>query len=105
MPGRYDNIQQTKNEQNQRVRRSVLMPTIQPSLSDIYVITTLGDRLDNLAHKYYGNVSYWWIIAQANSDSSEPIGKGTMVLPIKIQLRIPTNPVNIIQEFEQLNRL
>ena len=105
MPGRYDNIQQTKNEQNQRVRRSVLMPTIQPSISDIYVITTLGDRLDNLAYKYYGNVTYWWIIAQANSDCSVPIGKGTMVLPTGIQLRIPTNPVDIIQEFEQLNQI
>lgn len=104
MPGRYDTIPERQNSKGRRVRKSVLMPTIQPSLSDIYIITTTGDRLDILAYKYYGNVSYWWIIAQANSDSKIPIGKGTMVLPEGIQLRVPTNPINIIQEFEQLNK-
>lgn len=100
---RYINVGEKRSEDNARVRKSTLMPTIQPSLSDIYIITTPGDRLDLLAHKYYGNVSYWWIIAQANSDASLPIGKGTMVLPEAIQLRIPTNPTSIIQQLNTLN--
>lgn len=101
--GRYIGLSEKRNDENKRVRKSVLMPTIQPSLSDIYIITTPGDRIDLLAHKYYGNVSYWWIIAQANSDATIPIGKGTMVLPEGIQLRIPTNTVSIIQQFNTLN--
>lgn len=104
MSGRYSNIPEKQNDQNRRVRRSVLMPTIQPSLSDIYIITTAGDRLDILAYKYYGDVTYWWIIALANSDNKTPIGKGTMVLQEGLQLRIPTNPVDIIQQYEQLNQ-
>lgn len=101
--GRYTSTGEKRNDKNKRVRKSILMPTIQPSLSDIYIITTPGDRLDLLAYKYYGNVSHWWIIAQANSDASLPVGKGTMILPVGIQLRIPTNTVKIIQQFNTLN--
>ena len=100
--GRYNNIPEKKNESGKRVRRSVLMPTIVPSLTDIYIMTTPGDRLDLIAHKYYGDVSYWWIIAQANVESN--VGKGSMVVPTGIQLRIPANPVEIVQQFNKLNK-
>ena len=33
---------------------------------DIWVITQLGDRLDILAHQFYGDVCLWWYIAKAN---------------------------------------
>lgn len=100
--GRYENIPEQKSDSNKRVRRSTLMPTINPSLDDIYIITTLGDRLDLLAYRYYGNVSYWWIIAHANPESK--VGKGTMMVPLGIQLRIPQNPLTIIQELKELNK-
>lgn len=100
--GRYSDIPEKKNDSGKRVRRSTFMPTIVPSQTDIYIITTVGDRLDLLAHKYYGDVSYWWIIAQANVESN--VGKGTMVLPVGIQLRIPTNPVEITQQLNELNK-
>lgn len=29
-------------------------------------VTTDGDRLDRLAYATYGDVSYWWLIADAN---------------------------------------
>tara|TARA_R100000315_G_C5159022_1_gene91406 strand:+ start:65 stop:361 length:297 start_codon:yes stop_codon:yes gene_type:complete len=35
--------------------------------SDIYLITQVGDRLDNLANKFYNDSSLWWYIAQANN--------------------------------------
>ena len=100
---RYSNIGEKSNDNGRAVRRSALMPTIQPSLSDIYIITTPGDRLDILSYKYYGSTAYWWIIAQANADNATPVGKGTMVLPEGLQLRIPTNPGQILQEFQALN--
>jgi nucleoid-associated protein YgaU len=34
--------------------------------NDIFVITQIGDRLDLLAHQFYGDVSFWWYIAKAN---------------------------------------
>lgn len=100
--GRYSNIPERKTDKNNRVSKSVLLPTIKPTSTDIYIITTAGDRLDSLAYKYYGTVGYWWIIAQANPENN--IGKGTMVLPQGVQLRIPTNPVDIITELNDLNK-
>lgn len=99
---RCDNIPLKKTEDNKRVRSSTMMPTIEPSTNDIYIITTPGDRLDLLSFRYYGTVSYWWIIAQANTNSN--VGKGTMVIPAGLQLRIPTNPMSILMEYDKINR-
>ena len=50
--------------------------------SDIWVITQHGDRLDNLAHQFYGDQSLWWYIAKANNLTF-------MTIPIGTSLRIP----------------
>ena len=34
-------------------------------------IWSLGDRYWNLAHKYYGNPKFWWIIAWYNMSPTE----------------------------------
>jgi nucleoid-associated protein YgaU len=39
---------------------------IPKSDNDIYVLTQPGDRLDNIAFKYYGDQNLWWYIAKAN---------------------------------------
>ena len=49
---------------------------------DIWVITQHGDRLDQLAHQFYGNVNLWWYIAKANNLT-------LMTIPIGTSLRIP----------------
>ena len=49
---------------------------------DIYVITQLGDRLDLLAHQFYGNSNLWWYIAKANGLNDLRVEAGT-------SLRIP----------------
>ena len=54
---------------------------------DIYVITQAGDRLDLLAHQFYGDSTLWYAIASTNG-----VGKGTYALEPGIQLRIPANP-------------
>lgn len=99
MISRYENIPTTTNETNKRVTRFVLYPPIPRDVSDIYLMTTPGDRLDLLAKKYYGDVGYWWIIAEANA-----IGKGNMAIPVGMQLRVPTQISQIIRDYENLNR-
>ena len=42
----------------------------------------MGDRLDHLAHQFYGDVSLWWYIAKANNLKF-------MTVPTGISLRIP----------------
>lgn len=97
MHNRYLDIE-TKTDNKKRVTTSVIYPPIPRSLSDIYVITTPGDRLDLLAKKYYNDVGYWWIIAQAND-----IGKGYLSIPVGIQLRIPTDIGTILKNYKDLN--
>lgn len=99
MINRYQNIPTTTSETNKRVTRFVLYPPIPRNVSDIYLLTTPGDRLDLLANKYYGDVGYWWIIAEANA-----IGKGSMTIPAGIQLRVPIQITQIVSDYENLNR-
>ena len=49
---------------------------------DIWLITQLGDRLDILAHRFYGDVTLWWYIAKANGLSDLRVDAG-------ISIRIP----------------
>lgn len=98
MQNRYVEIQTKTGTNNKRVTSSVIYPPIPRSLEDIYIITTPGDRIDLLTKKYYNDIGYWWIIAEANG-----IGKGTMAIPVGIQLRIPTNITRILQDYKELN--
>lgn len=96
--GRYSNIEIQKNDSNRRVRVTTKLPVIEPTVNDTYIVSQVGDRLDNLAHKYYGRSSYWWIIALANN-----IGNGTLSVPLGIQIRIPADAESIIEQYNELN--
>ena len=98
MINRYESISTTTSETGKRVMRFVLYPPIPRDVTDIYLMTTPGDRLDLLAKKYYGDVGYWWLIAEANG-----IGRGSMVIPVGMQLRVPTRISQIIRDYELLN--
>jgi phage tail protein X len=60
----------------------------------MYVATETGDRLDSLAYEYYGNSTYWWIIAAANK-----LHNGKFALPDGTILRIPMNYIDILNDF------
>ena len=79
---RYKNTEKRKTEDGKLVYRSTLYENIPVSDNDIYIITQYGDRLDLLAHQFYGDVSLWWYIARANNVF-------TFNVPENIQLRIP----------------
>jgi len=61
------------------------LPIIPVSDSDIFITSNSETRLDILALEYYGNSSYWWVIAKANN-----IGFGYYV-PFGEQIRIPAH--------------
>ena len=71
------------------------------SYDDIYVVTTIGDRIDLLAWKYYANAELWWIIAAANPE----LRKDSLYLEPGIQLRIPQDLSTILNDFDNLNQL
>jgi phage tail protein X len=73
-------------------------PDIPQKDTDITVISNDGDFLDALAFKYYQDPTLWWILALTNN-----IGKGKMSVPGGLQLRVPTDINNILNEFNNLN--
>ena len=84
---RYTNIEILKDKVGKRFRSTTLLPIIEDGEDDIYIISRIGDRLDNLAHEYYGDSTLWLIIARANN-----LGKGSLLVPAGTQIRIPYNP-------------
>lgn len=57
-----------------------------PGSNDLYIIAKKYDRLDLLAHKYYGDRSLWWIIAVSNE-----MVNGSVVVPVGKRIRIPAS--------------
>lgn len=93
---RYNTI--LKTDDGTQYFKNAIYPDIIKSDTDIYINVREGTkRLDTLAYKYYGDVSLWWIIAQANSIHD------SLFAPINMRLRIPTNVSSIMTEFNLLN--
>ena len=98
--GRYDNTRVKRKESGDRVYSYTLYPKVPIKISDVFIKPTYGTRLDLLAQEYYGDVSLWWIIAQANG-----VKGFTALYPENYEgtLRIPTEIQDILNEFESIN--
>ena len=96
--GRYYDTLLKFNKKGQRVLVPTLYPDIPLSDEDQFVYPKDGERLENIAFKYYGDVSLWWIIAKANE-----LGKGRTVLNPNFQIRIPGNLPTILARFNTIN--
>lgn len=74
-------------------------PNIPLSETDVYVVTTIGDRLDSLAYSYYRDTGLWWVIAAANNN----VTRGSLFPVPGTQLRIPANAATAINLFNKFN--
>ena len=92
-----DRYQFTKTQQDRyRITR---YPKFPKQESDLYIISREGDRLDLLANEFYEDPRYWWVLAEANN-----VGKGTMIIPSGLQIRIPfpiTDLLDRLREVEE----
>jgi nucleoid-associated protein YgaU len=83
---RYDNtdINKVKYGKNKGIskRSTKFYKKILESNNDMTVMTQFGDRLDLLAHQFYGDQYLWWYIARANNIKFNNVEPGTI-------LRIP----------------
>ena len=95
MPSRYIYTKKKKNKDGKRVFAPTIYPKIPIRDSDIFIYPKFGDRLDNLAYKYYNDVSLWWIIAKANE-----LNKGKIGLDPEKKIRIPTQIGDILSSTE-----
>ena len=98
MPSRYNDTPIKLNRKKKRVFKPTMYPRIALRDSDIFIYPKFGDRLDTLAHKYYKDVSLWWIIAKANSLDAAHIG-----LEVDNQIRIPINIKPILTKLKEMS--
>lgn len=99
MADRYQNIPITKlNVTGSQYYQTNVYPTIEPTDTDYYVITTVEDRLDLIAYDFYQDSSLWWVIASANALPGDSIYP-----PIGIQIRIPINLQTVLSTYKSEN--
>lgn len=98
---RYDNPTILTTLKGKPYRKSKSYPNIPLSESDVYVITTIGDRLDILSYQYYNDAELWWIISMANNN----VTKGFIFPEPGTQLRIPTNLNDVLALFDNFNKV
>ena len=98
MPSRYSNTKVKRDKSGIRAYKTTYYPDIPISDTDQFIYPHFGDRLDVLAHKFYGDVTLWWIIAKANGI------KGKMYAPQNTEIRIPGNVSKVLEDFYNLNR-
>jgi nucleoid-associated protein YgaU len=100
MANRYANINELKTQfSKKRYLGSIIYPKIKPSDNDIYLISEASDRLDLLAHKYYGDTGLWWIIAVANN-----LNNASLSIEPGKQLRIPSDIGKILNDLNKINK-
>jgi len=98
---RYENTSVLTTSDYRPYYKNKFYPNIPLLESDVYVITTVGDRLDSLAYSYYNDATLWWVIAMANNNAT----KGALCPIAGTQLRIPTNLNSVLQQFNQFNKV
>lgn len=73
-------------------RDNPLGPDILDGIQTVEHALKLGERLDTLAHKYYGDPDYWWVIALVNR-IMDPFS-----LTVGRRLRIPTDVKSVLDK-------
>jgi nucleoid-associated protein YgaU len=95
---RYNTAKIKKLQGGVKTLTTTLYPRIKERSSDTFLIVVEKTRLDHLAHKFYENASYWWVIGIANSI------KGTLHVTPGTQIRIPREIGGILQDFNKINK-
>ena len=98
MASRYKNIGLFKTESNTRFRRNPIYPDIPVSEEDFYIVSSVGERYDTLALRFYGDSKLWWIIASANR-----MTKASLVLEPGVQVRIPASKSEALRLYNEVN--
>ena len=100
MSNRYIYTKSVKDSDTKKsYLETTIYPKIKPSDNDLYIISEAGDRLDLLAHKYYNDVSLWWIISVANN-----LNDANLFVESGLQIRIPFDTSTILNDLYKINK-
>lgn len=94
---RYKTIGTKKRTDGRTVLRTSILPNIKKRTTDTFLVMVERVRLDHLAHKFYENPNYWWVIAAANNI------KGSMYVEEGTQIRIPRELNTILHDHAKIN--
>ena len=97
---RYTPIPKIKSPNGKIIYQTVRYPEVPRQLSDIYVYTTIGDRIDTLAQQYYGDSRLWWVISISNDN----LNQNSLTPPVGSQIRIPANPTPVVAAYKRINQ-
>ena len=95
---RYSTTRRKIDKSGIKVLSTTYYPEIPIGNSDKFIMSKDGDRLDNLAYKYYRDNTLWWVIAKANGI------RGKLDVPKDIEIRIPGNIPQVLEDFDNLNK-
>tara|TARA_E500000331_G_scaffold342963_1_gene377219 strand:- start:77 stop:370 length:294 start_codon:yes stop_codon:yes gene_type:complete len=95
---RYASTRTKVDKSGTTVYSTTFYPPIPIENNDQFIRSRVGDRLDFLAHSFYGDTTLWWVIAKANGI------RGKVALEPGILLRIPGDVQKILEKFNELNR-
>jgi hypothetical protein len=96
-----DIYQRIDRDTKKRFYKNIEYPIIPVSINDVYILSRVGDRLDAIAFDFYQDSDLWWIISRANPDK---ISGDSFFIKPGLQIRIPQNTQEIIENFKQLNK-
>ena len=102
MRNRIQSAEIKRSPELKRYFKPLKYPTIPLNSNDLYIITTVGDRLDLLASQFYNDVRLWWIIMNSNVGI---IRRDSFALKSNLQIRIPQDIEKIVEDFEDLNKI
>tara|TARA_Y100000361_G_C11052710_1_gene286146 strand:- start:256 stop:561 length:306 start_codon:yes stop_codon:yes gene_type:complete len=99
---RLISIQQNRDKVTKnRFYKNIEYPTIPVDITDVYIISRYGDRLDQMAYDFYQDSNLWWIISRANPGK---ISRDSFYITPGHQIRIPQDINPIIEKFKTLNK-
>ena len=99
MSNRYQYTKIIRNDKGKRYYTNNIYPEVPVSDNDIYIITSITDRLDVIAYNFYGDSTLYWIISTANNLPGD-----TLIPDPGTQLRIPTNVQSVIYLYNRINQ-
>ena len=98
MARRYEDIQTQKTLSGKIAYLPTIYPSVTLSNEDYYIIAREEDRMDLIANDFYGDPTYWWVVAMANDLPGD-----SMFAPPGFQLRIPGNLNNALTAYNVEN--
>ena len=102
MRNRIKSAEVKRSPELKRYYKPLKYPTIPLNSDDLYIRTSVDDRLDLLAHQFYKDTRLWWIIMNANVGV---IRRDSFSLKSNLLIRIPRDIEKIIGDFEDLNQI